>query len=283
MSTIHRMLDVEYGPDGDQRLEAWLADGGDPDLRHGPLAETLLHVAVRRRRLGAARALLDAGAAIDARTRGGQSAWTHAARRGFEEVAALLAERGADTRLDPADRLAVLLVSGRLEEASSLLTSNPTAVRTGVPEQDRLLADLAGRNASEPLALLVAAGADLAAAGLDGGQPLHQAAWFGQPANVRLLIDAGAPLDDFANDHESSPLHWGVHGSSYSGGAATRQEAYVALVRALLAAGSRLSYPGAPDDGAYRRRLFADASPAVAALLRQQLGSGPGSRSTSNP
>ena len=42
--------------------------------------------------------------------------------------------------------------------------------------------------------------------------PLHQAAWFGQPDNARLLIEAGAPLDVFDSVHESSPLGWAAHG-----------------------------------------------------------------------
>lgn len=58
--------------------------------------------------------------------------------------------------------------------------------------EDRLFADVAGRDDSASVALLIHAGADLTSPGLDDGTPLHQAAWFGQPANTRLLIDAGA-------------------------------------------------------------------------------------------
>jgi ankyrin repeat protein len=116
---------------------------------------------------------------------------------------------------------------------------------------------------------LIIAGADLTAPGLDSGTPLHQAAWFGQPDNARLLIDAGAPLDVFDATHQSSPLGWAVHGSRYSGGAAEHQDAYVALVRMLLEAGSCLHYPNQPGSDAYFRRLLEDATSQVAKVLRR--------------
>ena len=116
--------------------------------------------------------------------------------------------------------------------------------------------------------LLIQAGADLTATGLDAGTPLHQSAWFGQPDNARLLLDAGAPLDVFDDVHEASPLHWAVHGSRYSGGAEERQDAYVKLVEMLLAAGSSVHYPDDPGGDAYRKRLLRDASPAVRRVLQ---------------
>jgi len=129
---------------------------------------------------------------------------------------------------------------------------------------------VAGRNGTEAVELLIRNGADLTAPGLDSGTPLHQAAWFGQPENARLLIDAGAPLDGFDATHQSSPIGWAVHGSRYSGGAEERQGAYVALVRMMLDAGSSLRYPGDSTGDAYARRLLDDASPEVAEILGEQ-------------
>lgn len=266
--TLHELLDFHYGADGDGVLRGRLDNGDNPDLRRGPHAETPLHVATRRRRASAVNILLTHGADIDARTAGGKTAYAHAARRGFDEIAALLVKRGASTELNEADGFAVAVVTGNLDEARALLKAHPGVARTGNPEEDRLLADVAGRNDPEPVALLIEAGADLAATGLDSGTPLHQAAWFGQPANARLLIDAGAPLDIFEDDHEASPIHWAVHGSRYSGGADERQSAYVALVEMLLAAGSSLHYPDDPEGDAYRKRLLTDASPRVLEVLQ---------------
>ena len=265
------LLDFHYGADGDRVLRRMLAEGADPSARSGAHAETPLHVATRRRRPGAVGILLDHGAGIDARTAGGKTAYAHAVRRGFDEVANLLVNRGATTGLNEADRFAVAIVNGRLDEARTILKTHPGVARTGNPEEDRLLADVAGRNDPEPVKLLIQAGADLAATGLDSGTPLHQSAWFGQPRNARLLLDAGAPLDVFDDTHESSPLHWAVHGSRYSGGAGERQDAYVELVEMLLAAGSSVHYPDDPGGDAYRNRLLRDASPRVRKVLQRAL------------
>ncbi|MDH3629339.1 MAG: ankyrin repeat domain-containing protein [Acidobacteriota bacterium] len=268
MATLHGMLDEDYGVDGAERLRDLLKRETDLGRTWGALEETALHVATRRRRLDAVEILLEAGADIEVRNAGHKTCYAHAIRRGFTEIADRLRERGASTDLDDADRLAVAVVDGKYDDARTLLQQQPGLARTGNPEEDRLLADIAGRFETEPVRLLLDAGADLTAPGLDHGTPLHQAAWFGQPENARLLIDAGAPLDLFDATHASSPVGWAVHGSRYSGGAKERESVYVELVRMLLRAGSRLHYPDDPQGDAYRRRLLTDASPAVRDVLR---------------
>ncbi len=265
--TLHRVLDWEYGPDGLRTVKGLLDNGAHVDGREGPRDETPLHVATRRRRCEAMRVLLDHGAQADLKTAGGKTAFAHAARRGFDDAVAVLTQYGADEALAPADHFAIAVLQGRMTDARDLLRSHPTAVRTGNPEEDRLLADAAGRHAAEPVGFLIEEGADLYAAGLDGGTPLHQAAWFGQPQNARMLVEAGAGLDVFDPVHESSPLHWAVHGSRYSGGAADRVEAYAEIVRLLLDAGASLEYPESDRDGEYLRRLRSDAPPSIRALL----------------
>ncbi len=264
---IHELLDWRYGPDGDEVLGQMLRDGADVAERRGSAGETPLHVAARRRRCSAIRLLLDHGAPIDAKTSRGKTAFAHAARRGFDDVAELLRSRGADPALATADLFAIAVLNRRFAEARSYLERDPMVARTGNPEEDRLLADAAGRNHSEPVAFLLGAGADLEATGLDSGTPLHQAAWFGQPRNARLLVEAGAPLEVFDATHHSSPLGWAVHGSRYSGGAEERQAAYVELVHLLLDAGSSLSYPDESESDRYLDRLRRDASSEVRQLL----------------
>ena len=263
--SMHEFLDFNYGPDGDQQLLERLAEGTDVNARVE--GETPLHVAVRRRRENAVGILLDHHAEIDARNGHGKTGYAHALRRGFNEVASLLEQRGADTTLNDADRLAVAIVEGRLDDARSLMAEHPGAVRTGNPEEDRLLADMAGRSGTQAVKLLIDAGADLAAPGLDTGTPLHQTAWFGQPANARLLIEAGAPLNVFDRVHQSSPLGWAVHGSRYSGGAPQRQSVYRELVQMLLDAGSSLRYPEDSSDRAYLTRLHKDATDDIRPIL----------------
>lgn len=269
-TTLHELLDWHYGADAEQMLQRLLKEGADPDQRGGASEETALQVAVRRRRLKAVEILVDHGADLDARTAGGKTAYAHAVRRGFGEVADFLETRGATAELNVPDRLAVAIVNGRMDEAKRILDRYPDAARTGNPEEDRLLADIAGRDDPIFVELLISAGADLAARGLDDGTPLHQAAWFGQPDAARLLIDAGAPLDAFDRTHQSSPIHWAVHGSRYSGGAEERQDAYMAVVTMLLAAGSGLCYPDDADGDAYFERLLRDASPPVRRVLEKR-------------
>ena len=265
--TLCHMLDVSYGPDGDQQLRLKLQNGADANERDSS-GEAAIHVAARRRRPNAINILLEYGAEINALNAHGKTAYAHAIRRGFGETADLLREHGADTDLNSADRLAVLLTSGKLDEAAGLIAREPGIVRTGNPEEDRLLADLAGRDAAAAaVEMLLKAGANPDAPGLDGGTPLHQTAWFGQPGNARRLLNAGAKLDDFNNAHNGSALGWAAHGSRFSGDAAARSDAYVELVQLLLAAGASVAYPGREGDDAYLKVLHQDASEAVRAVL----------------
>lgn len=261
---LHALLD---GPFQEYQFAQLLADGADPNLPAGPLDETPLHVAVRRRRLECIDPLYRAGADLDARTRGGKTAYAHAARRGFFEIVDKLADLGAETSLNTADQLAVALVRHDLETARELVQNNPELVPNLGPEEARILPDLAGRPQPEAVELLLQAGIDLTGRGLDGGTALHQAAWFGQPACAAVLLNFGAPVNIGGDDHHSTPLGWVAHGSTYSGGAAERQEAYVELARLYLEAGASLAHPLHPERDAHGAWLLADASPAVQAVL----------------
>lgn len=267
--SIYHLLDWDYGRDGDAVLQSMLLDGVDPNLRNGSLNETPIHIAARRRRLNAIQILLDYGADINAKTKGGKTAYAHSIRRGFSEIVEFLHHRGADTELHAADQFAVAVVNNDMNQAKHILDEHPSVIKTGNGEEDRLLSDMTGRNHTDMIHFLIHAGADLSAKGLDNGAALHIAAWFGQPKNAQVLIDAGAPLNDFDNDHQSSPLGWAVHGSRYSGGAEIRQDCYVELVKMLLEAGSSLHYPDNPNGDAYKKRLFEDASPQVLEILQK--------------
>lgn len=266
---LHRMLDVEYGTQGDQRLRERLAAGAA--VNGWKDGETPLHVATRRRRLSAIRILVEHGADIHLPDSHGKTSRVHAARRGFDELVELLASYGDDSRLTLADQMAIAMVDGDWQQAEQLLIRHPEIARTGNPGEDRLLADLAGRSAATPVKMLIQAGADVNRPGMDDGSPLHQAAWFGQPSNVQLLLDAGARQDRFDAVHHSTALGWAVHGSRYSGDAENRQSDYVAIVRQLLDAGAPLVDPSAFDRLAYLTRLRRVASPAVRQWLPTHL------------
>ncbi len=133
---LHQVLDWQYGADGADVLRGLLRAGADVNGRVGHLHETALHVAARRRRCDAIEILVEFGADLDARTVGGQTAFSHASRRTFGDVADLLGSLGADTALTYADEFAVAVLDGHLEEARILLGKHPTVARTGDPEND---------------------------------------------------------------------------------------------------------------------------------------------------
>ncbi|MBK8504668.1 MAG: ankyrin repeat domain-containing protein [Saprospiraceae bacterium] len=269
MKNLHTFLDFEYGPDGDEILIEALQNGANPNLRYGDFSETLLHVAARRYRTQACEILVRYGADINAKTLGGKTAYAHCIRRGFNDLAEKLAELGADTFLNKADQFAVAVVNGDLNASAKILAANPEVARTGNPEEDRLLADVAGRNDVATVKLLIEVGADLHARALDDGTPLHQTAWFGQPQNARLLIEAGASIDVFESVHGSSPIGWVTHGSRYSGGADERREIYMELAQIFLEAGCSLHYPNEPESDNYYQRLLQDATPGVKEVLKR--------------
>ena len=264
---LHNYIDLNYHPDGDAGLIERLADVEDINRRAGELDETLVHVAARRRRCSALQILHEHGADLNLRNAAGKTAFAHSIRRGFSDVVALLREFGVREDLNRADAFAVAVIEGDLASANQMLDETPGLANTGNNEEDRILADVAGRPQPERVRFLLDHGASLSATALDGGTALHQACWFGQPENARMLIAAGSDLEFFDSCHNSSPLGWAVHGSRFSGGAEEVQEKYAALVEQLLVAGSKLHYPNEPESDAYRERLMRDASAKIQSLL----------------
>ncbi len=261
---LHYMIDWAYTP---EKLNTLLGKGSNPNERYWKYDENALHVAVRRRRLDCIDVLLAHGVPIDAKTKGGKTAYAHAMRRGFTEIADHLAALGADTSLNTADQWAVLLRENKLAEAKAMLAQSPNIAREMNAEEARILPDLAGRPLPEAVSLLLDAGTDITSRGLDEGSALHMSAWFGQLAITHLLIERKAPLEIRGDLHNMSPLGWVVHGSVYSSSAESHAEDYAAIAKALLDAGALLTHPDHPEDlhGAW---LLKKVGPAVEQVLR---------------
>jgi hypothetical protein len=83
---------------------------------------------------------------------------------------------------------------------------------------------------------MIALGWPLTEDGEWGGTPLHWAAWNGFVDVVRLLLAAGAPVNQRDSRYGSSPIAWCAHGSRFCGRA--NDEDYPAIVHLLLDAGA---------------------------------------------
>jgi len=267
---LHRLLDV--GGLSAESLQRIVLAGADPNLAVGDLGETGLHIATKRRRVELIAPLVENGADINATTTGGMTAYRHAVRRTFVDVADELSRLGADTATTPADELASALWNHDMDRAWHLLLSQPELGTTGPPEERRLLPDLAGMNRTDALAGLLDAGWELDARGLDGGTALHTACWFASEDAARMLVERGAPLDLRGEDHDCTPLGWVAHGSVFCGGASTRGSDYARLAEFLISAGAPL--PGADDQ--HDHDQFAGAAEEVQAVLSAHGWSVPG-------
>ena len=84
---------------------------------------------------------------------------------------------------------------------------------------------------------------------------------------AEILIRRGAPLEVLCREHQSTPLGWAAHGSSFSGGAVEREEAYVKIATSLLEAGASLVHPHDPDPEAVGGWLLDQCSSAVAEVI----------------
>ena len=127
-----------------------------------------------------------------------RTAYQHAVLRGRDESAELLASLGADTAVD-ADDLAIAAIARG---------ERPAVVPQALDYDQQEVVILAAVRGRMPLVVELF-GPNLR--GVVGGSPegslLHHAAWVGDPALVKFLLDAGAEPSD--------SLDWAAHGSQH--------------------------------------------------------------------
>ena len=193
------------------------------------------------------KALLDAGAEVDAFADTYEGKWTtmgllvssdHPAKAGLQaRLAGTLVDYGASLRGDPDSQapLAVALAFGYLETAQALAARGAPVeslvVASGLGRYDaavRLLSEadaqtrhialaLAAQHGHGPIVrLLLDAGEDPSRFNPEGyhshSTPLHQAVWAGHAEVVELLVSRGAPLDRRDTIHLGTPLDWAEYG-----------------------------------------------------------------------
>ncbi len=124
-----------------------------------------------------------------------------------------------------------LVAAAWLEDAATVARLKGTAID---PEDSRAIAHAAQEGRMETARLLLEAGFDPRATGMDSGTSLHVAAWFGHLPLVRLLAPR-VPLDLPDAHHGSPPLGWACHGAMWS---RNPKGDYPGVVEALILAGA---------------------------------------------
>ncbi len=241
----------------------WLLEhGADPSVTSYDAAETPLHALVRSERtVTAAATLLAHGARVDVTRADGRTPYALAVRRGNREAADLLRSHGAtDAALSLTDRFLGACMTADDAQARAMTAAHPNLMDQLTDDDLGIVAVAAENDNVAALKVMRAAGFSLSIEGPEGGTPLHRAAWLGRVASVRLLLEAGAPIDVRDRTFGSSPIGWAAHGST---NARHADEDYLQVVRLLADAGASVEAsinkwgePPAPM-----------ASPAVSALL----------------
>jgi ankyrin repeat protein len=211
-----------------EHLRLLLEGGADPN------EGALVAHAVRRGR-GPATIRLLAAHGADPERPGGETwrgdvplrtPYQHAVIRNRDDVAAVLAELGADTATAPADRALAALARGAPSEAELPEPLDPDA------QEVLILAALRGHAD----AVLAVVGPSFA--GVVGGSPagtlLHHAAWVGDAGLVTWLLERGLDPDAPSDAEYDTPLAWAALASAGGEGD------HAGVAAALTAAGAHV-------------------------------------------
>jgi ankyrin repeat protein len=194
----------------------------------------LPHALRRGRSAEVFRILISSGMPLDTPNDSGLTPFQSATRLGREDVAALLAEAGANTTLTAADT-----ILGRLARGEQVATSEIThdVIETLNTETPPEMIRQAERGNNIVLEALLAAGADPNVRDSQN-TPLHLPAMQGNLDTVRLLLRYGADPTLRDTVHDGHAVGYACYGSEHFKSASP--ETYVQVVEALLDAGGTL-------------------------------------------
>ncbi len=131
-------------------------------------------------------------------------------------------------RSTPDLRLAVAIADGSEETAQG-----PVAISEALGPR---IAEMAERNNTRAVSRMLALGWPVDARGHHGATALHWAAFHGNVAMVRELLQHGAPVETIDERYSGTPIGWAYHGANGSWLRAAGD--YAATRAALLAAGA---------------------------------------------
>jgi ankyrin repeat protein len=150
---------------------------------------------------------------------------------GHEDVFRLLMER------TPADmKLSVACELGDEALVKRIVGERPGAAAAVPPEDRRKLADAARNNKTAAVRLMLEAGWPVDARGQHNATSLHWAGFHGNAEMARILLAHHAPVDVKGDDYDGTPLSWTIYGSDH--GWHCRTGDYAGTAEALLAAGA---------------------------------------------
>jgi Ankyrin repeats (many copies) len=212
-------------------LDALHTTGGDA----ARMASHELPDAAAHASLPVVSALLDAGADPGAADEDGVSALRLAVRAGRYDTAARLRAVGAADDGTDVDHFIGACLNGDRTQAERVLADHPD-LSGRLTDQDRaVIVDAAGSCPEGTIAMMLDLGFSRDARDSSGEQPLHTAAYSGNAAVVRLLLDRGADVDARDDQFDGTPLAFATVGSGEQGG---RSGDWIQTVRLLIDAGA---------------------------------------------
>jgi hypothetical protein len=179
-------------------------------------------------------ALIEAGADPRASDDDDVSALRLAVRAGKDDIAARLRAVGASDEGTDIDRFIGACLTADRRAARQLLADHPDLPDT-LTDQDRaVIVEAAAARPAEAVALMLDLGFSPNTRKF-GEQPLHSAAYHGNAAVVRMLLDAGADVDARDARFDGTPLAFATVGSGEQSG---KPGDWIETVRLLVEAGA---------------------------------------------
>lgn len=195
---------VRHG-DADQVKRLLAEPCTDVNATTGEFEYTALQDAARLGRLDMVTLLLDAGAAVNRKTRSGTSPLAQASEKGSADVVRLLIARGATVNENQpccASPLHAAAGRGALEVVQVLLAAGADPNTVGYDRQTPLFHAVDARSQfklprerEQIVQALIGAGANVNWRGSDGDTPLTHAIELGETGCVRILLEAGADVN----------------------------------------------------------------------------------------
>jgi ankyrin repeat protein len=179
-------------------------------------------------------ALLDAGADSRATDSDGISALRLAVRAGRQETAARLRALGAVEDGTEVDRFLGACLNADRPAAEQLLADHPDLMDRLSEEDQAVICQAAESRPAATLALMLVLGFSPNARRF-GELPLHAAAYHGNAAGARMLLEAGAQVDAHDERFESTALAFATVGSGEQAG---KPGDWTGTVRLLIEAGA---------------------------------------------